>query len=151
MELQSVYPLDNVVKVDNNVEGVKDGVSATYWTISVAKSRYHVDTEEEIRENKELLVKSKSHYVVNNIIDIPKSLDDINSRIEFGECSYDTDCTYMLFDNRFVESDEYFRTERRYTTEICFYYNYSYVKSIVTVAFYIDNSYHNICNGWKRE
>lgn len=122
LELLNVYPLDYTIKVDNNVEGIKEGLSAKCWTVAVADNRdyinnglYPIDIEEFIEKSKESLAESNPHYVINSIVDMPKVLDDINERLQFGEYPCVNEETYLLKNNKFVDSDEYFEDkDKRY-------------------------------------
>ena len=93
-----VWPIASVVKVDDTVSGVGEGLNAGCWTIGLAKySNYtNIDTmvqwdsltekekDERIAYSREKLLASGAHYVADSIVDIPIILDDINLRLKGG-------------------------------------------------------------------
>lgn len=93
-----VNPIEAVVKVDDTVDGIKEGLSAGCWTIGVALTgNYVAATEEELasmpREDLqrklnrayEILHDAGSHYVVDSVKDVPAVVKDINRRLASGE------------------------------------------------------------------
>lgn len=93
-----VWPIASVVKVDDTVSGVGEGLNAGCWTIGLVKySNYtNIDTmvqwdsltkkekDERIAYSREKLLTSGAHYVADSIVDIPTILDDINLRLKGG-------------------------------------------------------------------
>lgn len=93
-----VNPIEAVVKVDDTVDGIKEGITAGSWTIGVARTgNYVAATEEQLatmprqdlewRLNKayDLLHDAGSHYVVDSVKDVPAVVRDINRRLALGE------------------------------------------------------------------
>ena len=94
-----LFPIESVVKVDDTVGGVGEGLNAGCWTIGLSRySNYmNINTLEEenqlseqeinIRHNhsKEKLKETGCHYVVDDITNIPDVLTDINNRLANGE------------------------------------------------------------------
>ena len=94
-----ITPIESVVKVDDTVGGVGEGLNAGCWTIGVSRySNYmNINTldeeatlsaeEIEYRHNKtkEILRAAGAHYVIDSIVDIEAVIDDINARLARGE------------------------------------------------------------------
>uniref|UniRef100_A0A0P4VYG8 Phosphonoacetaldehyde hydrolase n=1 Tax=Scylla olivacea TaxID=85551 RepID=A0A0P4VYG8_SCYOL len=93
-----VNPIEAVVKVDDTVDGIKEGITAGSWTIGVARTgNYVAATEEQLatmprqdlewRLNRayDLLHDAGSHYVVDSVKDVPAVVRDINRRLTLGE------------------------------------------------------------------
>ena len=90
----NVSPREAIVKVDDTVDGVTEGVEAGTWAVGLAKKgNYMARTEEELQEleknnpklyTEELahaynkLISAGAHYVVDDIASLPKVIDDIN-------------------------------------------------------------------------
>lgn len=90
----NVSPMEAVVKVDDTVDGVKEGLSAGAWAVGVAKTgNYVAKTEEELRrmsreELKPLLAEARAkldgagaHYVIDEMSQLPTVIADINARL----------------------------------------------------------------------
>ena len=94
-----LFPIESVVKVDDTVGGVGEGLNSGCWTIGLSRySNYmNINTLEEenqlseqeinIRHNhsKEKLKETGCHYIVDDITNIPDVLTDINNRLANGE------------------------------------------------------------------
>jgi phosphonoacetaldehyde hydrolase len=94
-----VWPIESVVKVDDTVTGVGEGVNAGCWSVGVAGwSNYtDIDTMEQweamriqekadrIKHSRELLHASNAHYVADSIRELPWICQDINERLSKGE------------------------------------------------------------------
>lgn len=93
-----VNPIEAVVKVDDTVDGIKEGLTAGCWTIGVAKTGNYVaasqeelvrmprqDLERKLRKAYEILQDAGSHYVVDSVKDVPAVVKDINRRMAMGE------------------------------------------------------------------
>lgn len=93
-----IYPVESIVKVDDTIPGVEEGLNAGMWTIGLAKTGNEVGlTEKEIEAlSKEQyqqkieraydrLARAGSHYVVDGIADVLSCLDDIDRRLAAGE------------------------------------------------------------------
>ena len=99
LDLMDVTPIESVVKVDDTVGGVGEGLNAGCWAVGVSRySNYmNINTLEEeptlsaeeieSRHNKtrEILWKAGSHYVIDSIADIEEVIADINARLARGE------------------------------------------------------------------
>ena len=99
MELMNLYDRRTIVKVDDTIGGVGEGLNAGVWTIGLYRfSNYtNIDTiaqwksmknsefEEKVEKSKNILMKSGAHYITSSIKEIPEILDDINRRVANGE------------------------------------------------------------------
>ncbi|MBI2976463.1 MAG: phosphonoacetaldehyde hydrolase [Chloroflexi bacterium] len=93
-----VYPMEALVKVDDTLPGIEEGLNAGMWTIGLAKTGNEIGLNEvEIGQLAPDDLKAKlacactrmaqcgAHYVVDGIEDVPAVLDDINARLARGE------------------------------------------------------------------
>jgi len=95
-----VYPIEAVVKVDDTVTGVGEGLNAGCWSVGVfGWSNYtDIDTMEQwnalssderkkCREkSKEKLVnESGAHYIIEELSEMDIVISDINERLKRGE------------------------------------------------------------------
>lgn len=94
-----INPIQSVLKVDDTVGGVGEGLEAGCWTVGVSRYSNYMNintleeedtlSEEEIeyRHNisRDILLKSGAHYVVDDITYLPKIVEDINKRLVNGE------------------------------------------------------------------
>lgn len=93
-----VYPMEAVVKVDDTLPGIDEGLNAGMWTIGLAKTGNEIGlNQEEIEALEPEVLQAKldraykrmhqagAHYVVDGIWDVPAALDDINERLARGE------------------------------------------------------------------
>jgi phosphonoacetaldehyde hydrolase len=93
-----VYPLEAIVKVDDTVPGIEEGINAWMWTVGLAKSGNEIGlTEREIEllpadEFERRLSRAYTRmqragadYVIDGIWDLLPCLDDIEARLARGE------------------------------------------------------------------
>jgi phosphonoacetaldehyde hydrolase len=93
-----VWPAQAVVKVDDTVPGIAEGLAAGCWTVGVAVSGNALglsleqvnalsETEREMRRTLAMreLVLGGAHYVIDSIADLPPVLDVIEGRLARGE------------------------------------------------------------------
>ena len=94
-----VWPIESVVKVDDTVSGVGEGLTAGCWSVGVAGwSNYtNVDTVEAwdalsksekldlIETSRHKLYATSAHYVCDSIRELPAICEDINARLARGE------------------------------------------------------------------
>ena len=94
-----VYPMESIVKVDDTLPGIDEGLNAGMWSIGLAKTGNEIGLNQEEIEAltaDELQVKLEdayrrmwhvgAHYVVDGIWDVPIVLDLIDERLSRGEC-----------------------------------------------------------------
>jgi phosphonoacetaldehyde hydrolase len=93
-----IYPFEAIVKVDDTLPGIDEGLNAGMWTIGLAKTGNEIGLnveeiekldpevyERKIKHSYDRFRKSGAHYVVDGIWDVPAVLDDINIRLARGE------------------------------------------------------------------
>ncbi len=93
-----IYPFEAMVKVDDTLPGIDEGLNAGMWTIGLAKTGNEIGlNEKEINDLEPDVLQAKldqaynrmwhsgAHYVVDGIWDVPAVLDDINARLARGE------------------------------------------------------------------
>ena len=99
LDLMDVWPIQAVVKVDDTVGGVGEGLNAGCWSVGVARySNYmNINTLEEeatlsekeiqrrLAKTRDILSKAGAHYVIDDLRDIEPVIDDVNARLARGE------------------------------------------------------------------
>tara|TARA_B110001454_G_scaffold218318_1_gene245948 strand:+ start:371 stop:1231 length:861 start_codon:yes stop_codon:yes gene_type:complete len=94
-----INPIQSVLKVDDTVGGVGEGLEAGCWTVGLSRYSNYMDidnlehekqlTDEELdyKHNiaRDILLKSSAHYVVDDITYLPQIVEDINDRLRQGE------------------------------------------------------------------
>ena len=98
LDLLDISSINSVVKVDDTIGGIGEGLNAGCWTVGVSKySNYmNIDTiehseqlsdselEQRNKISKNILETSGAHYVIDSIVDLPEIIELINLRIEKG-------------------------------------------------------------------
>ncbi len=99
LDMLDVWPIEAVVKVDDTVGGVGEGLAAGCWSVGIAGySNYmNINTIEEwesmsekeyarrLAHSRDMLEKCGSHYVINEFTELPAIIDDVNARLARGE------------------------------------------------------------------
>jgi phosphonoacetaldehyde hydrolase len=99
LDLLDVTPIQSVIKVDDTVGGVGEGLNAGCWTVGVARySNYmNIDSLEEaqrlpeaeivtrIAHTRDLLTRAGAHYVIGNLDEIEPVIEDVERRLRAGE------------------------------------------------------------------
>jgi len=99
MEKLGVSPVEAVVKVDDTIGGVGEGLNAGTWAVGLSHTSNYMNInsmeeylqmpKEEFQErgakSREILLKTGAHYVVNDITHLPDVIEDINRRLANGE------------------------------------------------------------------
>ncbi|XP_033641800.1 phosphonoacetaldehyde hydrolase-like [Asterias rubens] len=93
-----VHPIEAIIKVDDTVDGIREGLAAGCWTVGVAKTGNYMaasekqmadmDTVEYARRLKNaynILAECGCHYVIDSVKDLPPVIDDINRKMASGE------------------------------------------------------------------
>ena len=93
-----VYPPEAVVKVDDTLPGIEEGLNAGMWTIGLAKTGNEIGLNgdeiaklppEELKTKLERaytrMAQTGAHFVVDGIWDVPAVLDEIGARLRRGE------------------------------------------------------------------
>jgi phosphonoacetaldehyde hydrolase len=98
LDMLNISPIVSVVKVDDCVDGISEGLNAGCWTVGMSRwsTHMHIDSleHEECLNEKQLedrleatrvkLRASGAHYVINTIIELPEIVADINARLAKG-------------------------------------------------------------------
>jgi phosphonoacetaldehyde hydrolase len=99
LDLMDVWPIESVIKVDDTVGGIGEGLNAGCWAVGVSRYSNYMNintldeeatlSPEEIgrrhEETRALLQKAGAHYVIDSIADIESVVDDVNARLARGE------------------------------------------------------------------
>jgi len=99
-----VFPIDSVLKVDDTVSGVGEGINAGCWAVGVAGLSNYTDVdsleqweamspedkEERVEHSRQTLYNSGAHYVIDKISDVIDVVNDVNRRLAAGEKPQDT-------------------------------------------------------------
>ena len=99
LDLLDLWPIESVVKVDDTVGGVGEGLNAGCWAVGVSRySNYMLInsleeadalSKEEIQRRTDVasqkLREAGAHYVIDSIADIEPVIADINARLARGE------------------------------------------------------------------
>lgn len=99
LDMLDVHPIQSVIKVDDTVSGVGEGLNAGCWTVGIARySNYmNINSLEEaesisdleiaqrLEYSRDLLVKSGAHYVINEFPELLDVIEDVNERLSRGE------------------------------------------------------------------
>ncbi|MHC4180026.1 MAG: phosphonoacetaldehyde hydrolase [Planctomycetota bacterium] len=93
-----IYPMEAMVKVDDTIPGIDEGLNCGMWTIGLAKTGNEIGLterqiealpEEEYRRRiaraYQRMAQAGAHYVVDGIGDILDCLDDIERRLANGQ------------------------------------------------------------------
>ena len=95
LELLNIPDIRSVVKIDDTVSGIQEGLNAGCWTVGVTKwSNYmnmNINSEdnfgkifEKTDKCKEKFVNSGAHYVIHDIGEINKVIKEINNNLKLG-------------------------------------------------------------------
>lgn len=99
MDLLDLWPVQSVIKVDDTIGGVGEGLNAGCWTVGVARYSNYMDInsldedkvlsngkmERRLEKTREILSKAGAHYVIDSIVDIEPVIEDVNARLARGE------------------------------------------------------------------
>jgi phosphonoacetaldehyde hydrolase len=113
------YPIQSVVKVDDTVGGVGEGLNAGCWSVGIARYSNYMninsyeeeeqlgeeDIDRRLQHSRDTLENSGAHYVIDTLEQLPLVIDDINSRLANGESPSDATTGKTYYDNNLFESD----------------------------------------------
>ena len=99
LDLLDVHPIQAVVKVDDTVSGVGEGLEAGCWAVGIARYSNYMDinsleeaaalSEDEIQRRvartRDMLWATGAHYVIDEPIELLGVIDDVNARLARGE------------------------------------------------------------------
>jgi len=103
LEKLNIHPIDTVVKVDDTVGGIGEGLEAGCWTVGVSRYGNYMNIDSLSDENnlsstdiakrndksRNILKQAGAHYVVDSIIDLPIVVEDINNKLRQGKTPRD--------------------------------------------------------------
>ena len=95
---QDISCVQSVVKVDDTLTGIEEGLNAGGWAIGLAISGNEVGVQidewmafsEEVKQKHRdriypTMYQRGAHYVIDSIVDLMPCLDDIEARLRRGE------------------------------------------------------------------
>ena len=99
LDLMDITTIQSVVKVDDTVSGIGEGLNAGCWTVGVSRySNYmninsleeaeSLDPEEiqsRLEKTRDILWNAGAHYVIDSLADIEPVIEDVNARLARGE------------------------------------------------------------------
>ena len=99
LDLLDVYPIQSVIKVDDTITGVGEGLNAGCWTVGITRYSNYMNinsleeaetiSEQEIARRleitRQMLVTSGAHYVVDEFPELLGVIEDVNQRLARGE------------------------------------------------------------------
>jgi len=99
LDLMDAWPIHSVIKVDDTISGIGEGLNAACWTVGVARySNYmNINTLEEadslpeaefqrrLTHTREVLQHAGAHYVIDSLAEIEPVIADVNQRLARGE------------------------------------------------------------------
>ena len=99
LDMLDVHPIQSVVKVDDTVGGVGEGLEAGCWSVGMARYSNYMNintldeeatlSEEEIArrlaKTRDVLRKAGAHYIINEFDELEGVVDDVNARLARGE------------------------------------------------------------------
>lgn len=99
LDLMDVWPIESVIKVDDTVGGVGEGVNAGCWSVGMARYSNYMNinsieeaeslSEDEIQRRlehtREVLRKAGAHYIIDEFHEIELVIEDVNKRLSRGE------------------------------------------------------------------
>lgn len=93
-----LYPMEALVKVDDTLPGIYEGLNAGMWTVGLAKTGNEIGLNEQqinalpadeyerrIERAYTRMTQAGAHYVVDGIADLLPCIDDIEQRLARGE------------------------------------------------------------------
>ena len=98
LERLGVFPIQSVVKVDDTVSGVGEGLNAGCWTVGLSRYSNYMNInsyEEESRlsdselgrrnnKSRKILEEAGAHYVIDSIRELPDVCYEINQKLQNG-------------------------------------------------------------------
>lgn len=93
-----VYPMEAIVKIDDTIPGIEEGLNAGMWTIGIVQTGNEIGLSESevkaltpealqarLKQGYQRLAQAGAHYVVDGIWETPHILDEISNRLSCGE------------------------------------------------------------------
>lgn len=93
-----IYPMEALVKVDDTIPGIEEGLNAGMWGIGVVRTGNELglprreveslpshDLARRLEEGRSRLARAGAHFVIDSIADLAPCLDAIERRLAAGE------------------------------------------------------------------
>jgi phosphonoacetaldehyde hydrolase len=93
-----IYPMEAIVKVDDTLPGIEEGLNAGMWSVGLARTGNEIGLNEEeinglpaadyqrrIARARRRMAQTGAHYVIDSIADLVPVLDDIDKRLASGQ------------------------------------------------------------------
>ena len=93
-----IFPMEAVVKVDDTIPGIEEGLNAGMWTIGLAKTGNEIglnqaeivglsaaELEMRLKSARRRMQQAGAHFVVDGIWDVPDILQTINTLLAEGQ------------------------------------------------------------------
>jgi len=104
-----IYPIESVIKVDDTISGVGEGLNAGCWTVGIYGYSNYTDVDslkqwdemsaedqkKKLEKSKEKLLTSNAHYVIKEFVELLIVIEDINKRLAKGETPYSANALYQ--------------------------------------------------------
>jgi phosphonoacetaldehyde hydrolase len=98
LEKMGVFPIQSVVKIDDTVSGIEEGLNAGCWTVGLSRYSNYMNinsyaqesqlSQKEIdyrnNKSKEILSSAGPHYIIDSIKQLPEICYEINSKLGYG-------------------------------------------------------------------
>lgn len=94
----NVSPIEAIVKVDDTVDGIREGLAAGCWTVGVVKTGNYVglsaaqlattpkdELQRRMKRAYDIMTNCGSHYVIDSVTELLAVIDDIERRLANGE------------------------------------------------------------------
>ena len=99
LDLLDVYPIQSVIKVDDTITGVGEGLNAGCWTVGITRYSNYMNinsleeaetiSEQEVARRleitRQMLITSGAHYVIDEFPELLGVIEDVNQRLARGE------------------------------------------------------------------
>ena len=99
LDLMDVWPIQSVIKVDDTVGGVGEGLNAGCWSVGVALYSNYMNIQsldeadnmsaEEVQarleKTRQILLNAGAHYVIDTLAEIETVIEDVDARLARGE------------------------------------------------------------------
>ena len=99
LDLLDAWPIQSVIKVDDTVGGVGEGLNAGCWAVGIARYSNYMNinsleeaesmSQEELDRRLHLtrqrLTEAGAHYVINTFTELPGVVEDVNERLSTGQ------------------------------------------------------------------
>lgn len=93
-----VFPPAGLIKVDDTVDGIAEGIAAGCWTVGVAKTSNYIGLSEpeldalpakvlerKLAQSYDILANAGAHYVVDTVNELPRIVEELNMRLRYGQ------------------------------------------------------------------